>query len=63
MGEENLQEYLGPRFADLNGLEWEGIYIENHENRFADMETREGSGCSVGPRASRLRGSRKAENK
>ena len=39
------------------------VNIENHENRFADMERREGSGCAVGPRASRPRGVWKAENK
>ncbi len=36
VGEGNLQEYLECRCADLNGLEGEGIYIEKHENRFAD---------------------------
>ena len=47
----------------LRGLEWgverDGIYIEKHENRFADSERREGSGCAGGARASRPHGARK----
>ena len=38
VGGGNLQECLECRCADLNGLEGEGIYIEKHENRFADIE-------------------------
>ena len=51
----------------LRGLEWgverDGIYIEKHENRFADSEMREESGCAVGARASWPRCVRDEENK
>ncbi len=44
--------------------DWKGeeLNIENHENRFADMERREGSGCAVGARAARPRGGWEVEN-
>ncbi len=39
------------------------VNIEKHENRFADIERREGCGWDVGARAGRPRGGWKAENK
>jgi hypothetical protein len=43
-GGGNLQEWLEYRFAELNGWEGGGIYIEKRENRFADMERDWGEG-------------------
>ena len=56
-------ERLEDGFAQKDKKETKGrlergrkVNIENHENRSADMERREGSGCAVGARAPRLRG-------
>ncbi len=50
-GGGNLRECLECRCADLNGLEGEEIYIEKHENRFADRNAWSADGmrsiCSV----------------
>ena len=65
-GAGGMRIYKNPLNAAVRSrMAWPGeaINIENHENRFADMERREGHGWTAGARASRPRGSRKAENK
>ena len=63
-------EGLEDAFAQKDKKETKGrlecgrmVNIENHENHFADMEKREGCGCSVGARAARPWGGWKTENK
>ena len=57
--EGNLHEWIECRFADLNGWESGREVIENHENRFADIE-REAGGIATGKGRKPLRGQERA---